>query len=115
MASANIFRRQSFVIDRVGDDPLFAIGGVHAVFHRARLSCAKTLASSWAIFVVDSGGFLTLPSDVEDPPIHDTSYCTFFFYNFYLQLLLFYYVLPSLYYPKLNERFCRERSASSSG
>lgn len=52
MASANISRRQSFVIDRVGDDPLFAIGGVHAVFHRARLSCAKTLASSWASLTV---------------------------------------------------------------
>jgi len=53
---------------------LFAIGGVRAVFYRAELSCEDAV-SSLTIFVVDSG--FTLSSDVKNPPIHDTSYCTF--------------------------------------
>lgn len=58
--------------------PLFTVGDVRNVFHKARLSCEDI--SSRVIFVVDSGGF-TLSSDIENPPIHDTSYCNFFFYD----------------------------------
>lgn len=78
------------------------IGGVLApVFHRARLSCED--AASWVIFVVDNGGF-TLSSDVEDPLIHDISYCTFFLYLYLFVNNCLLLISITFHYPKLNER-----------